>query len=121
MVLLRFDAEHLAELVTLAETGAAGRPPLVVIGPPGSAEATRPAIRAGTRDFLFEPVKADELVASLVRVGREHEAPRRSGFRAARSMRSSAPQAEWARRLSRATSRTAAVTARRSCVLVDMD
>lgn len=71
VLLLRFDAEHLAELVTLAESDSTGRPPLVVIGPAGSAEATRLAIRSGARDFLFEPVRPEELIAALVRVGRE--------------------------------------------------
>jgi len=121
VVLLRFDAEHLAELVTLAEAGSTGRPPLVVIGPPGSSDATRLAIRAGTRDFLFEPVKVDELVASLVRIGREqkpaeervHGGTVDAVVGAAGGVGTSFIACNLAHLLS--------VTARRSCVLVDMD
>lgn len=71
ILLLRFDAEHLAELATLAEYSSAQRPALVVIGPAGSADATRLAVRSGARDILFEPVRTEELIASLVRVGSE--------------------------------------------------
>jgi pilus assembly protein CpaE len=69
--LLRFDAEHLAELTALAESCSAPRPPMVVLGPAGYAEGARLAVRSGARDFLFEPVRAEELIAALVRVGRE--------------------------------------------------
>jgi pilus assembly protein CpaE len=71
VVLLRFDAEHLAELTTLAESTTTPRPALVVLGPAGSTEGARLAVRSGARDFLFEPVRTEELVASLVRVGCE--------------------------------------------------
>jgi pilus assembly protein CpaE len=70
IVLLRFDAEHLAEIASWAETPES-RPPLVVIGPPGNVEAMRIAIRSGARDFLPEPVKRSELLASLKRVQEE--------------------------------------------------
>lgn len=68
VLLLRFDPEHLAELATLAEQDRAGRPPLVVVGPPANAEAMRLAIRSGAKDFLVEPLQPDELVAALARV-----------------------------------------------------
>jgi pilus assembly protein CpaE len=68
LLLLRFDAEHLAELTTLAEGDVASRPPLIVVGPAGSAEAFRLSVRAGARDFLVEPVASEELLASIKRV-----------------------------------------------------
>jgi pilus assembly protein CpaE len=68
VLLLRFDPEHLAELATLAEQDRAGRPPLVVVGPPVNAEAMRLAIRSGAKDYLVEPLHPDELVAALARV-----------------------------------------------------
>ena len=79
VLLLRFDAEHLAELAALAEKDPATRPQLVVVGPPANAEAMRLAIRSGAKDFLVEPLDADELVAALGRLARE---PRRDTDRA---------------------------------------
>jgi len=68
LLLLRFDTEHLAELAALAEKADSGRPPLIVVGPAGSAEAFRLAVRAGARDFLSEPVVRKELIASVERL-----------------------------------------------------
>ncbi len=120
VLVLRFDEHHLAELTVLADSDAAGRPPLVVIGPAGSSEATRLAVRSGARDFLFEPVKAEELAAALVRVGREHkpavEQPQgalHAVVGAAGGVGTSFIACNLAHLL--------ASTARRSCVLVDLD
>jgi pilus assembly protein CpaE len=74
VLVLRFDAESLAELATLAQSNPDSRPPLIVVGPAGSAEAMRLAVRSGARDFLAEPLDRDEFVAALERL--RHE-PRR--------------------------------------------
>ena len=71
VLLLRFDPEHLAELRTLAEADSAARPPLIVVGPPVNPEAMRLAIRSGAKDFLLEPLTADDLVAALGRLNRD--------------------------------------------------
>jgi pilus assembly protein CpaE len=65
VLVLRFDAESLAELATLAESSPDSRPPLIVVGPAGNADAMRLAVRSGARDFLAEPVDPDELIAVL--------------------------------------------------------
>jgi pilus assembly protein CpaE len=79
LVVLRFDAEHLAELAAWNASHAAARPPLIVVGPAANAEAMRLAIRAGAKDFLAEPVAAADLVAVLDRVHAEFaETTRRS-------------------------------------------
>src|SRR5687767_12146503 len=71
LLVLRFDAESLAELATLAKTSPDSRPPLVVVGPAGSAEAMRLAMRSGARDFLAEPLDVDEFVAAIERLRQE--------------------------------------------------
>jgi pilus assembly protein CpaE len=68
LVVLRFDAEHLAELAAWTAGDAASRPPLIVVGPAANAEAMRLAIRAGAKDFLPEPVTGPDLIAVLERV-----------------------------------------------------
>ena len=80
LVVLRFDAEHLAELAAwTASNAAASRPPLIVVGPAANSEAMRLAIRAGAKDFLAEPVAATDLIAVLERVLAESaESSRRS-------------------------------------------
>ena len=75
VLVLRFDAESLAELVTLAKTSPDTRPPLIVVGPAASAEAMRLAVRSGARDFLAEPLNKDEFLGALERL--RHE-PRRA-------------------------------------------
>ena len=71
VLVLRFDAESLAELATLAKTSPDSRPPLVVVGPAGSAEAMRLAVRSGARDFLAEPLNVDDFVAAIERLRHE--------------------------------------------------
>lgn len=68
VLLLRFDTEHLAELAALAGSDPAARPPLIVVGPAGSAEAVRLAIRAGAKDFLPEPLDSRELAGAIERI-----------------------------------------------------
>jgi pilus assembly protein CpaE len=75
VLVLRFDADSLAELATLAQSNPEHRPPLIVVGPAGSPEAMRLAVRSGARDFLAEPLNADEFVTALERL--RHE-PRRT-------------------------------------------
>jgi pilus assembly protein CpaE len=71
VVVLRFDAEHLAELAAWSDKNAASRPPLIVVGPAGQAEAMRLAIRSGAKDFLPEPVTPGDLIAALRHVRAE--------------------------------------------------
>jgi pilus assembly protein CpaE len=68
LVVLRFDAEHLAELAAWSGKGAELRPPLLVVGPAGHPEAMRLAIRSGAKDFLPEPVTAGDLIVALQRM-----------------------------------------------------
>jgi pilus assembly protein CpaE len=80
VLVLRFDAESLAELATLGKTSPETRPPLIVVGPAGSPEAMRLAVRSGARDFLAEPLSPEEFVAALERLRHEprrapHQAP----------------------------------------------
>lgn len=80
VLVLRFDAESLAELAALAKTNPDTRPPLIVVGPAGSAEAMRLAVRSGARDFLAEPLNVEEFVAAVERLRHEpkrapHPAP----------------------------------------------
>jgi len=75
VLVLRFDPDSLAELATLAQSNPDNRPPLIVVGPPGSPEAMRLAVRSGARDFLAEPLDAEDFVAALERL--RHE-PRRA-------------------------------------------
>ena len=67
VVVLRFDAEHVAEITAWAKDSAS-RPPLIVVGPAGQADAMRLAIRSGAKDFLAEPVAASDLIAALRQV-----------------------------------------------------
>jgi pilus assembly protein CpaE len=76
VVVLRFDAEHLAELAAWTGRDTASRPPLIVVGPAGAADAMRLAIRSGAKDFLPEPVVPADLIAALQSV--RDEAKRQS-------------------------------------------
>lgn len=66
VLVLRFDAENPAELASLAKPSPDSRPPMIVVGPAGNAEAVRLAVRSGARDFLAEPVKPEDLVAAVL-------------------------------------------------------
>jgi pilus assembly protein CpaE len=75
VLVLRFDADSLAELAAFAQSSPDLRPPLIVVGPAGNPDAMRLAIRSGARDFLAEPLNVEEFVSALERL--RHE-PRRS-------------------------------------------
>ncbi len=58
ILLLRFDAEHLAELATLAEYFVGAHPPSWSSARPRQCGRDTPlAVRSGARDILFEPVR----------------------------------------------------------------
>ena len=79
VLVLRFDAESLVELATLAKSNPDTRPPLIVVGPAGNPEAMRLAVRSGARDFLAEPLNAEEFVTSVERLRHEPKrAPRQA-------------------------------------------
>lgn len=82
VLVLRFDTESLEELAAFAESNPDTRPPLIVVGPAGSPEAMRLAVRSGARDFLAEPLNADEFIAVLDRLRNE---PRRAHPQAAKA------------------------------------
>lgn len=82
VLVLRFDAESLEELAAFAKSSPDTRPPLIVVGPAGSPEAMRLAVRSGARDFLAEPLNPDELIAVLDRLRNE---PRRAHPHAAKA------------------------------------
>lgn len=71
VLVLRFDGESLSVLAALVDSSADSRPPLIVVGPAGDPEAMRLAVRSGARDFLPEPVQADDLVAAVERLRNE--------------------------------------------------
>jgi pilus assembly protein CpaE len=79
IVLLHFEANRTAELSAWAARPAHGRPPLIVVGPGGHADATRLAIRSGARDFLPEPVDRADLVATIQHVCAELRAQTTQG------------------------------------------
>jgi len=81
VVVFRFDFEHPAELAAWKTKDDVSRPPLIVVGPPGQAEAMRLAIRSGAKDFLPEPVSAADLIAALRQV--RAEASKRADNRSA--------------------------------------
>ena len=76
LVLLHIEPNRTAELSAWAARPASSRPPLIVVGPGGHAEATRLAIRSGARDFLPEPVDRSDLVATVQQVVAELRAQR---------------------------------------------
>jgi pilus assembly protein CpaE len=79
VLVFRFDDQHLGELATLAEMNPSLRPPVILVGPLGQADAMRLAVRTGARDFLAEPVDPAELVAALGRIRDEGRAAAPAG------------------------------------------
>ena len=79
IVILRVDAEHLAELTTWSTKSAVSRPPLIVVGPAGQVEAMRLAMRSGAKDFLVEPVAPADLIAALRQVRTDAGSSARAG------------------------------------------
>jgi pilus assembly protein CpaE len=75
IVILRFDSDHTAEITAWA-ANTDTRPLLIVVGPAGNMEAMRLAMRSGARDFLAEPLRRSELLATLLRVREDlHKRP----------------------------------------------
>jgi len=67
-LLLRVSHLWREELEALLQRPAHERPPLLVCGPLDEREGMRLAMQAGARDFLPEPVAAEELLAALNRM-----------------------------------------------------
>jgi pilus assembly protein CpaE len=67
-LLLRVSELWREELAALLQHPIQDRPPLLVCGPLEEREGIRLAMQAGARDFLPEPVAAEELLAALARM-----------------------------------------------------
>ncbi|MDP3816041.1 AAA family ATPase [Pseudomonas sp.] len=67
-LLLRVSHLWREELAALLQRPAHERPPLLVCGPLDEREGMRLAMQAGARDFLPEPVAAEELLTALSRM-----------------------------------------------------
>jgi pilus assembly protein CpaE len=74
LLLLHVSSLWRDELAALLLRPAGQRPPLLVCGPLDEREGLRLAMQAGARDFLAEPVVADELLAAIQRVAFESQA-----------------------------------------------
>ncbi|MEX6502724.1 AAA family ATPase [Pseudomonas zhanjiangensis] len=70
-LLLRVSHLWREELAALLEHPVHERPPLLVCGPLEEHEGIRLAMQAGARDFLPEPISAEELLAALGRMLKE--------------------------------------------------
>jgi pilus assembly protein CpaE len=70
-LLLRVSHLWREELAALLQRPAHERPPLLICGPLDEHEGVRLAMQAGARDFLPEPVAAEELLAALHRMVKE--------------------------------------------------
>ncbi|MDX1724276.1 MAG: AAA family ATPase [Pseudomonas sp.] len=79
LLLLRVSHLWREELASLLLRPAHERPPLLVCGPLEEREGIRLAMQAGARDFLPEPVAADELLAALGRMIHETHAGHATG------------------------------------------
>ncbi|MDX1368990.1 AAA family ATPase [Pseudomonas sp.] len=79
LLLLRVSHLWREELAALLLRPAHERPPLLVCGPLEEREGIRLAMQAGARDFLPEPVAADELLAALGRMVHETHAGQATG------------------------------------------
>ena len=73
-LLLRVSHLWREELAALLQHPLKERPPLLVCGPLDEREGMRMAMQAGARDFLPEPVAAEELQAALERMQLEQHA-----------------------------------------------
>ena len=74
LLLLRVSAMWREELAALMQRPPAERPALLVCGALDQAEGLRLAMQAGARDFLPEPLNAQELSAALLRMVQEKRA-----------------------------------------------
>ena len=79
LLLLRVSHLWREELDALLRRPAHERPPLLVCGPLEEREGMRLAMQAGARDFLPEPVVAEELLAALERMAREAQTGQATG------------------------------------------
>jgi pilus assembly protein CpaE len=79
LLLLRVSHLWREELAALLQHPIKERPPLLVCGPLEEREGIRLAMQAGARDFLPEPVAAEELLAALGRVVMEARSSGSSG------------------------------------------
>ena len=79
LLLLRVSHLWREELAALLLRPAHERPPLLICGPLDEHEGIRLAMQAGARDFLPEPVAADELLAALGRMIQETRAGQATG------------------------------------------
>ena len=70
-LLLRVSHLWREELAALLQRPVHERPPLLICGPLDEREGIRLAMQAGARDFLPEPVVAEELLAALSRMVKE--------------------------------------------------
>jgi pilus assembly protein CpaE len=70
-LLLRVSHLWREELAALLQRPVHERPPLLICGPLDEREGIRLAMQAGARDFLPEPVAAEELLAALNRMVKE--------------------------------------------------
>ena len=68
VLVLHFEPGNVTELTTLAEAAPESRPPVIVVGPAGDADAVRLAVRSGARDFLPDSMLMVELGAAVERV-----------------------------------------------------
>lgn len=78
-LLLRVSHLWREELAALLQHSPHERPPLLVCGPLEEREGIRLAMQAGARDFLPEPVAAEELLSTLGRMVAEARAGSASG------------------------------------------
>lgn len=69
--------EH--ELDALGARAGTERPPAIAVGPEGDTKVMRAAMQAGARDFFSHPVVAEDLIASLRRLAREHASQTQRG------------------------------------------
>lgn len=79
LLLLRVSHLWREELAALLQRPAQERPPLLVCGPLDEREGMRLAMQAGARDFLPEPVAAEELQMALGRILMEAQAGQVTG------------------------------------------
>jgi pilus assembly protein CpaE len=81
LIVLHIGQTGEAELASMLEHSPPARPPTIVIGPSGNTGCMRLAMQAGARDYLEDPVQAEELLKSLERVRRDLAArqPSRDG------------------------------------------
>jgi pilus assembly protein CpaE len=73
LLVLSLEAGAREELEALSKLPAHERPSVLVVGPQGDLELMRLAMRAGARDFFFNPPPRDELLSAVDRAIKEKE------------------------------------------------